>query len=324
MSDRVRIAFIGCGGNARGHMGRLVKMDSAQLVAVCDVVEDLAQSAASEHAAKAYTDHRAMLDGEQVDCVYLSIPVFAHGAPESDVIKRKLPFFVEKPVAIDLATAKEIETKVAESGVITCVGYQLRYCGSTDLARAALTNATLNMIIGKYWCGTGHGDPTRWLRVFSKSGGQIVEQATHTIDLMRYLGGEVEEVFCHQTQRILKETDCPDQNIVSMKFRDGGLGCLTATWAYDARDWNNANRLDILFDTKLLQWSANGIRLSGGGEPPEDENQPGLTIDEVFIDAVARNDASLIRSPYEDAVKSLAVSLAANESARTGQPVKVQ
>jgi hypothetical protein len=56
---------------------------------------------------------------------------------------------------------------------------------------------------------------------------------------------------------------------------------------------------------------------------PREEQRPDGSIDAAFVDAVRLNDPSLIRSNYDDAVRTLAVTLAADESARTGQPVDV-
>jgi len=317
MADQVKIGFIGCGGNARGHMGTINKMEDAKIVATCDIKEDLAAKAAEMCEAKAYTDHRTMLDEKDLDAVYISIPVFAHGAPELDAIEHGLPFFVEKPVAISMEKAKEILEAVEKSKTITCVGYQLRYAGAADATREILKGKTLNMVIGKYWCSTGRGDPGAWLRQMGKSGGQIVEQATHTIDMMRYLCGEVEEVFALQANRVLKETDCPDVNALCMKFESGAIGSLTASWAFGG-GWSNANLLDILFEASLLHWTAGGITID-----PEPEAEPEIkqsqSIDRVFVDAVKSGDGSKIRSPYSDAVKSLAISLAANKSGKSGK-----
>ena len=243
----IKIGFIGCGGNANGHMNQLAGIEGARVVAVCDLQAERAQSAAEKHNADPYTAHQALLERDDLDAVYLSLPVFAHGQPELDVIERGLPFLVEKPVAINMDIAREVETAVANAGLITCVGYQLRYLGSTKITQQILQGRTINMIVGKYWCSTGHGDPNAWLRQMGKSGGQLVEQATHTIDMMRYMGGEVETVYAMQANRLLKETDCPDANSVSLQFASGAVGSLTATWAY-AGDWSNANILDLRYD----------------------------------------------------------------------------
>ena len=107
MGEHVKIGFIGCGGNARGHMGSLSKMEDVKLVALCDVNEERAKSAAEQFDSKPYTNHKVMLDEADLDAVYISIPVFAHGAPELDTIERGLPFLVEKPVAISMEKAQQ-------------------------------------------------------------------------------------------------------------------------------------------------------------------------------------------------------------------------
>jgi predicted dehydrogenase len=317
MGEHVKIGFIGCGGNARGHMGSLSRMEDVKIVAVCDVNDERAKSAAEQFGSEAFTNHKTMLDEKDLDGVYISIPVFAHGAPELDTIERGLPFFVEKPVAINMEKAEEILEAVEKNDIITCVGYQLRYTGSADAAKELLQGKTVNMVIGKYWCDTGMGSPDAWLRRMDQSGGQIVEQATHTIDMMRFLVGEVKEVFALQENRILKEIDCPDSNAVCMKFENGALGTITTEWAYSG-GWANTNVLDILYDHSLLHWTTGGIEITPAPEtPPEVEG--GQSIDRVFADAVKSGDGSKIRSPYSDAVKSLAISLAANKSGKSGK-----
>ena len=317
----VKIGFIGCGGNANGHMNQLAGIEGASVVAVCDVQAERAQSAAEKHDADPYTAHQALLERDDLDAVYLSLPVFVHGQPEFDVIERGLPFFVEKPVAISMEIAREVEAAVADAGLITCVGYQLRYLGSTKITQQLLRERTINMIVGKYWCSTGHGDPNAWLRQMNKSGGQLVEQATHTIDMMRYMGGEVETVYAMQANRFLKETNCPDANSVALQFASGAVGSLTATWAY-AGDWSNANILDLLYEGELLNWNPSRVLVQEDGEWV-DKTEPSPTIDEVFVDAVRRGDGSSILSPYSDAVQTLAISLAANQSAQENRPIAI-
>lgn len=318
--EEVRIGFIGCGGNATGHMRRLTQMEGARIVGVCDVVPELAERAAELTGGEAYTDHRALLDRRDLQAVYLSIPVFAHGQPELDTLERGLPFFVEKPVARDMATARQIAAEVERRKVLTCVGYQLRYLGATDLAREALAGTTISLAVGKYWSGSGRGDGSRWVRQFAKSGGQLLEQATHTLDMMRYLVGEVAQVQALHTSRILTEIDCPDTHALIMQFENGSLGSMTTTWAYDPRDWNHANVLDITFDQSLLRWSGGGLDLTRAGETVQ-QKRPDRSIDAVFVDAVRTGDGSSILSPYADGVPSLALSLAGLQSAEEGRPV---
>ncbi len=320
--QEVRIGFIGCGGNANGHMGRLSELEGVRIVGTCDLQEDRAQAAAASYNAQPYTNHHLMLEREDLDGIYLSLPVFAHGAPELAVIERGLPFLVEKPVAVNMEIARQVEEAVEAAGIITCVGYQLRYLGSTTLAREALSGKAVNMVVGKYWSGSGRGDPNAWQRQMSKSGGQILEQATHTIDMMRYLVGEVEEVYAFSANRVLNAIDCPDNNCVTLKFADGAVGSLTTSWCYDPRDWSHANVLDILYEDQLIHWAVGGVDVREDGEVVT-KTAPGPSIDEVFVDAIRNGDGSRILSPYSDAVKSLAISLASIQSSESGTSVSI-
>ncbi len=317
----IKIGFIGSGGNANGHMNRLSEMEGANIIAICDIVPEKAQRAAEKHEADPYTEHRAMLERDDLDAIYLSLPVFVHGQPELDVIERGLPFFVEKPVAINMDIAREVEAAVTKANLITCVGYQLRYLGSTKITKEVLDGRTINMVVGKYWCGTGRGNPEGWLRQMSKSGGQLVEQATHTFDMMRNLLGDVDSVYAMQANRVLKQIDCPDSNSVSLQFSSGAVGSMTAAWAYGG-GWDNANVLDILYEGEMLNWNPARVHLKEDGEWV-DKTEPGPTIDEVFVNAVRSGDASQVLSPYTDAVKTLEISLAANLSAQENRLVEV-
>ncbi len=318
--QEVKIGFIGCGGNANGHMQRLSGLEGVRIVGTCDVQEERAKNAAESYNAQPYTNHNLMLERDDLDGIYLSLPVFAHGTPELDVIERGLPFLVEKPVAVNMEIARQIEEAVNAANIITCVGYQLRYLGSTQLARQVLSEKVVNIAIGKYWSGSGRGDPNSWQRQMSKSGGQMLEQATHTIDMMRYLVGEVEEVYAISANRVLKAIDCPDNNCVTMKFVNGAVGSLTTSWSYDPGDWSHANVLDILYENQLIHWGVGGLDVREDGEVVT-KTAPGPSIDEVFVNAIRNKDASKILSPYSDAVRSLAISLAAIQSSESGKPV---
>lgn len=318
MPDLVRVGFVGCGGNARGHMQQVAKDPQARIVAVCDVRPDAAAQAAAEFAAKPFPSHRAMLDAGGLDAIYISVPPFAHGEIELDILDLGLPFFVEKPVALTLELAERIANRVRRTNVITCVGYQLRYTAAAQATRAFLADKTLGMAVGRYWCPSGRGNS--WLQQWARSGGQIVEQATHTIDMMRFLCGEISEVFCLQANRTLKNIDCPDHNVLAMRFVSGALGSLTACWAYDGWD---GNVVDIFFERYRIAWNAATPTITPACDAFRVDPALNRSIDQVFLQAVRTGDRSGILTPYEDGVKSLAVSLAANASAREGLPKRV-
>jgi len=190
-----------------------------------------------------------------------------------------------------------------------------------DRARELLSGKTIGLASGRYWAGTGASDDRGWLVQSDLSGGQLVEQATHTVDLLRCLCGDVEEVYAASARRVVLDIDCPDFHAVTMRFRSGALGSLTTTWAY-AQNWQNVNVVDILYDNSRLTWSSSRLVQETEGETHEfTGNAP--SIDSVFLQAVTSGDWSAIRTPYADAVETLRVTLALRQSAAEGRPVRL-
>ena len=74
----INVGFVGAGGRARGHLRVLSRIEDVDIVALCDVKEDVARSAASEFGGAVYTDYREMLDKEDLTAMYVVVPTFAH------------------------------------------------------------------------------------------------------------------------------------------------------------------------------------------------------------------------------------------------------
>jgi len=316
---RLRIGVIGCGGRAGSHLQALGGREDCEIAAVADVAEAAARRAGERLGVPWHTDHRELL-ARDLDAAVICVPVFAHGQVELDVIARGLPFLVDKPVARDLATARRVLAALRAAGLWACVGYQLRYAAGVRRARAFVRERTVALVDGHYWCGTGRGGS--WHNDWEKSGGQLVEQATHTVDLMRHLAGEVEEVYAQQAHRILTGITSPDAYTVSLRFASGALGSLSSSWVHDPGDWSNANIVHLSLDGCLLRLDGTGATLlpPGRAELPAAD---GPDMYEAFVAGLRGGEPAEVLSSYEDGLATLAVSLAANESAQTHRPVRL-
>ena len=320
--SEVRVGFVGAGGNARGHMGRLAEIEGVSIVAIADLVEELARKTAGEHGATAYTDYHKLLDAEQLDALYVSIPPFAHTDAEVLAAQAGLQLFVEKPVVLDMDKGFEILEAIQSAGVLSSVGYQLRLMDTTQRLKAWLADKTVAMISSHRWGGL---PGTAWWRVMDKSGGQLHEQTTHQLDLMRYVtGDEVVEVSARYALRTMGEIeslDIPDSQAVVLEFASGML----ATISTSPMMTQGGGKSDIVFllRDRIVEWSTQVIKTSPG-EVPEFAGEPAETpnIDQVFVAAIRAGDQSLIPCSYEDGLRTCAVTLAANESAASGRPVK--
>jgi len=191
---KVKVGIIGCGGIAGAHISRLTQIEDVELVSFCDVIEEKAKKMASTYGGNVYTDFKEMIEKENIDACFICVPPFAHKGQEEMCIEKGIPFFVEKPVELNLEKAKEISKKVEEKNLITGVGYVLRNFDIVDKAKEIIGNEKVGLVRGKYFAQVP-GNEGSWLHKKELSGGQLVEQATHTIDIMRYLIGSISEIY---------------------------------------------------------------------------------------------------------------------------------
>jgi predicted dehydrogenase len=315
---------VGTGGIANHHLGRLAEIDGAEIVALCDVVEERVQEATAKWGGKAYTDYRALIEREELDGLYVCVPPFAHQDAEILAAQKGVHLFVEKPVVLDLELGLRIKEAVEKAGIITSAGYGMRYSAAADAVHAFLADKRVGLVACDRWGGIP-GGPTHWWRVMEKSGGQLHEMATHQLDMIRYLAGEITEVYKKEGRVVNAQVEnctVPDAEVVALQFAGGGIGYISTSCALINGGYQG--RLEMIVEGHLLLKYGREIQvIPEGSAQIEVSSQPVPSIDEAFVQAIRTGDRSLIRSPYGDALKSAAVTIAANRSAREGRPIEV-
>jgi predicted dehydrogenase len=324
MADTVRLGFVGTGGIANHHLGRLKEIEGVQIVALCDVVADRVKDATAKWGGKPYTDYSQMIATESLDGLYVCIPPFAHADAEILAARKGVHLFVEKPVVLDLDLGKRIRDEVEKAGIITSVGYGMRYSAAADAARAFLKGKKVGMVACDRWGGIP-GGPTHWWRVMDKSGGQLHEMATHQLDMIRFLAGEISEVYKKEGRMINTDQEnftVPDAEVVTLQFAGGGVGYISTSCALV--NGGHQGRLEILAEGHLLLRYGRELQvIPEGAAAISVSPEPVPSIDEAFVQAIRTGNRSLVRSPYGDGLRSAAVTIAANQSAREGKPVAV-
>jgi myo-inositol 2-dehydrogenase/D-chiro-inositol 1-dehydrogenase len=320
----IRIGFVGIGWIAGTHMDALSQLEEAQPVAFCDIDSERAERAAARFGGRAYTDWRAMLDAESLDALYICLPPHAHDGVEIAAAERGIHLFVEKPVARDLDYARRVEEAIQKAGVICSVGYHFRYYGAIERAKERLQGLPVLMVKGAWDDGMPTG--TLWWRTYAHSGGQLVEQTTHIFDLARYLVGEIVEVFTysHYNPALLHhpDGDIAVADVVCLKFENGAVGVITNTNGLHAP---GEVGLKICTPERVVEVSWGRMTETEPNRKEEyfSRDNPYLRESEAFLEAIRTGNRNLIRSDYSDAVRTLAATLAADESGRTGVVVPV-
>lgn len=334
-----RVVIIGAGQRSVSHMAALSHIPDVEVVALADLDESRAQvtqQRANERRAPTsaplhamiYNDYRRMIEATDPDCVYFCLPPFVHGEIDHTLIDFGKPIFFEKPVAVDLTVAKEVAAHVREAGIINAAGYQKRYSSAVQIPKALLADQTIGMVISIRLSGL---PGTPWWRVQEQSGGMLVEQHTHAVDLMRFLCGEIAEVYSVGGTRLLTDTpnlDIFDVNACTVRFANGAPGMIGNSCAAPAgAPIFPPHLVHVVARDLVLSVNDSKSTIRRPGQEAEElkpEADDDWLMNAAFIAAVRSGDASGILSDYHDALQTLAVTLACQQSAEQNRPVLLQ
>lgn len=320
----LKIGIIGTGWFSKVHADLLAAMDDVTLKAVCGTSKEKGEEMARQYGAAGYGSTTEMLDDQSLDAVYICIPPHSHGAIERTIIQRDIPFFIEKPIGSSTMIPASLLQDIKERQLLTSVGYHFRYQDNIDRLKELLRGDKVGMIVGQ-WMGSMPG--VAWWRNQEQSGGQFTEQTTHIVDLLRYLAGEVTEVYGMFGSRVVHEqhedVSVSDVGTVSLKLESGIVANISNTCVLPGE----VSRVGLSFynDRGLLDWNPERLLEVRSGDSTERANtgNPYLKESEAFLHAVRTGDRSRILSDYEDGYKTLKVTCAAYESAQSGLPVKL-
>ncbi len=317
----MKIGFIGVGGIAGNYLGSLKKLEQP-VAAFCDLNAERAQKAASENGGTAYTDHKEMLAREKPDIVFISIPPGAHDGQVADAAQSGAAVFVAKPVGLNFDAVLRTRDAISQAGVINQGGYMARYSDITQRAKELAGDQKLSLGFGRFMCRMGSGHP--WWGKGAVSGGQMLEQSTHVFDWLRYFLGDVAEVSAYGHQGAADDVaDFEDSTTCNLRFQSGAVGNIVSTCCANTPKGFAAELSGRDFYLKaVMDKHLHGVINDESVECYGEETGYFRQI-EQFLQAVEANNQDLVRSSYEDAAKTLAVTLAANLSLQSGKPEKV-
>jgi myo-inositol 2-dehydrogenase / D-chiro-inositol 1-dehydrogenase len=315
---RLRVGCVGTGFIAGEHLRALAGFADVEVVAVADTVPERAQQAAERYGARAHGDGLALLDSEDLDAVWLCVPPFAHGALETAAIDRGMPFFVEKPLALDLPTAQSVADRVAASSLPTAVGYHWRHLEVVHRAVELLARTPAQLVTG-YWLDKTPG--VSWWPQRAYSGSQVIEQTTHIFDLARALAGEVVSVTAAERAAPEGRGDVPAAASALLRFGSGTVGSISSARVLD---WRHRVALHVVAEGLVLEIAERSLTdhelrvvTADGEEVLRSDENPIVTEDREFLD-VLLGRVPRARLPYEEGLRTHALACAADQAAREG------
>lgn len=331
--SKLRTAIIGCGGFANRHAENMAGMpDTFELAAFCDVDIAHAEAYAEKYAqdqAAVYTDHHQLFDKEKLDLVVVCVPPYGHSDEIALASERGIHILIEKPIALTSEAAWKMVEQSEKAGIKTQVGFMFRFGAAIEALKRMINEdetGMLGLMSARYFCNSLHAS---WWRMRDKSGGQLVEQVIHMVDLMRYLMGAPATIFSLQNNLFHKAI--PDYTVEDVSgtvigFQNGGIGVIYATNGAIPGKWINDYRLVAQKVTAEFT-DANHAAFTFTAKPylqmatvASDQDYYKLEL----LDLVrAIQTGGSTRTPMREGALSLDLALAATRSVESGLPVKI-
>ena len=250
-------AIVGCGRISIRHAELLAEkqVSGARLVAVCDLDEVKAQFLGSKHNVNAYIDMHEMMSTESIDVVVILTESGLHAKHTIELAKYGAHIMVEKPMALTLDDADKMIETCDKNGIKLFVVKQNRFNVPVVQLRKALDQGRFGkLIMGTVrvrWCRPqNYYDQDAWRGTWAYDGGVLTNQASHHIDLLEWMLGDVESVFA-KSKTALVDIEAEDTAVVILKFRNGALGIIEATTAIRPKDLEGS--LSILGETGSVE-----------------------------------------------------------------------
>jgi predicted dehydrogenase/NADPH:quinone reductase-like Zn-dependent oxidoreductase len=241
--SRLRFAVIGCGDIGLGNARAVAASDGAELVLCHDSAPGLAEAVSRRVGGEVAPTLEQALDPARVDAVFLSVPHDLHAPLIVQAAEAGLHVVVEKPLASDLAAAREAVEAARGAGVALSVCFPYRYEPAVVAARELVLAGALGSMRGAsvlfhadkpdaYWLGGFSGRArSDWRGSLERAGGGVlIMNLTHYVDLLRHVTG-LEPARVAATSRARAGSEVEEAITATIEFSGGAIGSLLASAA---------------------------------------------------------------------------------------------
>lgn len=314
----LRVGLLGPGGIGGRHADAVARVPGLELVACCGKDLTKTEEFSQARGAAPYTDFGSMLVQEQLDLLIVALPPFAHEGQVEAAARAGVHVLVEKPIALDLSRAEAMVD--ATRDVVAACGFMYRFGGAVarwDELRTAGTTGRIAHFSGSFHCNALHAP---WWRDRARSGGQMVEQLIHIVDLARVNLGMPRSVFASATR--FGHSDVPgytaeDISAMILTYDNGAIGTLHASnLAIPGRWTKHWQVVGEHMIGQFTDWNVAEFTQTMPGGRTENLTE---TVD-PFVEQLVNVQTAIThnrppRVPLQDGADSLRIVLAARQSA---------
>ena len=230
----VKIGLIGCGRISKNHFDAVSQIPEAEFVAVCDLVEEKMQAVAENYGIKnLYNNYQDMLENEKLDLVSICTPSGLHPQMGIDVAKHKINVLTEKPMATNIESADALIRACDQNKVKLFVVKQNRLNATMQLLKRAIDKGRFGRIYlaesNVFWQRPqSYYDNEKWRGTWEFDGGAFMNQASHYVDALYWLLGNVDSVMAY-TATMARRIEAEDTGCAILHFRNGIIATINVT-----------------------------------------------------------------------------------------------
>lgn len=322
MNKKIRFGIIGGGMAGPLNAGALRDIPEAEIIAFCDVKEDVAKKFSEEYVIPSYyTDYHEMLGRDDIDAVCVVTPPFLHEQMVIDCAAAGKHVMCEKPISVDCNSADRMIAACEKAGVKFGVIFMYRFMDQAQMIKKALDEGRLGKLLsvdcsGKCFRSDEYYASAPWRGTWKgEGGGSLISQTVHFIDLMLYLVGDVEWLNGNYMTTLHPDIEVDDVANAVFKLKNGALGSLISSSAvrpgYPRHIEIHGEKGTIkIVEEEIVEWKVEGMNeddyltkvkadsgdtATGAGYVATENHRRQLTD---FIQAITEN-----RTPMVDGVE---------------------
>lgn len=247
----LRIGMVGMGGISRSHRNAWKQVEGAEIVCVCDIRPEMANAAAEDTGAKAYTDFDEMLEKEQFDILDICLPTYLHADFAVKAMDHGKHTITEKPISLKKEDVQRVYAAAKRNNVRFMVAHVLRFWREYVYLKNAIDTGCYGKLLSGQMGRLGNTPKWSWdgwMRDPERSGLVPFDLHIHDLDFIVYQFGRPNRTVCHRSGN---ET----QDYINVVYEyDGFFIACESAW-YDA-DFHFSASFRFQFEKAVVEWKA--------------------------------------------------------------------
>jgi UDP-N-acetyl-2-amino-2-deoxyglucuronate dehydrogenase len=342
MNKVIGIGILGCGSVAKVHAAAIARIPSLKLTSVCSSSRDSAARLASAHGVTAHTDLESFLKDQALDSVTICTPSGTHGALGSAAASMGKHVVVEKPIDVTLEKADALIAACDRARVRLAVALQSRHLEAPRILKQTveagrLGKLTMASAYVKWYRSADYYKSAAWRGTLAlDGGGALINQAIHTVDLLRWIAGPVAQLSAYAGRLLHHNIEGEDTVAAIVRFQNGALGVIEAgTSVYPGfkrrLEITGTEGTAVLEGDNISTWTlrdgspnplpATAEVSDGSANPMAIDCEGHRRVLEDFAQAIRENRAPVVDG--REGRQALELVMAIYRSAQKGQPVTV-